>query len=73
MFERNMVVVEPCFEIMLCHANIGSCLTECGSDSGLVYDFVDNTRAVKKAKVFLCALGSGACIILPPGVLNCGS
>ena len=65
MFERNLVVVEPRFKTMLCHANINSDLTECGSDSGLVYDVVDKTRAVKRAKVFLCALGRGACLILP--------
>ena len=57
MFERNLVVVEPRFGTMLCHANINSCLTECGSDSGLVYDVVYKRRTVKRAKVFLCVLG----------------
>ena len=65
MFERNLVVLEPRFETMLCHANINSCLTECGSDNGLVYNVFDKTRAVKRAEVFLCALGCDACIILP--------
>ena len=65
MFERNLVVVEPRFETMLCHANKNSCLTECGSESGLLYNVVDKKRAVKRATVFLCALGRGGCIILP--------
>ena len=69
MLERNLVVVEPRFESVLCHANINSCITECGSDSGLVPDVVDTTRAVAKAKVFLSAralcIGRGACIVLP--------
>ena len=45
MFERNLVVVEPHFETVLCHANVNSSVTGYSSDSGLVYDVVDKARA----------------------------
>ena len=34
--EGNLVVVEPRLETVLRHANVDSCVTGCGSDSGLV-------------------------------------
>ena len=67
MLERNLVVVESRFETVLCHANVNSCVTGYGSDSGFVYDVVDKARAIKRAKVFLSAVTLivvlGACII----------
>ena len=38
--EGNLVVVEPRLKTVLCHANVDSCVTGCGSDSGLVYDVI---------------------------------
>ena len=49
--EENLVVVEPHLKTMLRHANVDSCVTGCGSDSGLVYDVIPKARAIEKAKV----------------------
>ena len=56
MLEGNLVVVEPRLETILRHANVDSCVTGCGSDSGLVYDVVGKARANERVKVFLSAV-----------------
>jgi len=42
----NLVVVEPRLETILLHANVDSCITGCGSDSGLIYNVVRKARAI---------------------------
>ena len=54
--EGNLVVVEPRFKTMLRHANVDSCVTGCGSDSGLVYDVICKARAIERAKVLFSAI-----------------
>ena len=54
--EGKLVVVEPPLETMLHHANVDSCVTGCGSDSGLVYDVIGKARAIERAKLFLSAI-----------------
>ena len=54
--EGNRVVVEPRLETMLSHANVDSCLTGCGSDSGLVYIIIGKACAIERAKVLLSAI-----------------
>ena len=54
--DGNLVVVEPRLETMLCHANVDSCITRCGSDSGLAYSVIGKARAIERAKVFLSAI-----------------
>ena len=56
MLEGNLVVVEPGLETVLRRVNVDFCVTECSSDSGLVYDVVGKARAIKRAKVFLSAI-----------------
>ena len=53
MLEGNLVVVEPCLETMLCRANVDSCVTGCGSDSGLVYDVVCHAPSRGQRSFFL--------------------
>ena len=66
--EGNLVVVEPRLETMLRHTNVDSCVTGCGSDSGLVCDIICKARAIRRAKVLLPAIAllvsRGACINL---------
>ena len=54
--EGNLMVVEPCLETMLRHANVDSYVTRCGSDSGLVYDVIGKSHAIDRAKVLLSAI-----------------
>ena len=54
--EGNLVVVEPRLKTMLRHANVDSCVTGCGSDSGLVHDVIGKARAIERAKVLLSAI-----------------
>ena len=54
--EGNLVVVEPRLETIHRHPNEDSCVTECGSDSGLVYDVISKARAIERAKVLLSAI-----------------
>ena len=51
--EGNLAVVEARLETIFRHANVGSCVTGCGSDSGLVYDVVGKASAIERVKVFL--------------------
>ena len=43
-----VVEPEPRIETILRHANVDSCVTGCGSDSGLVYDVVGKARAIDR-------------------------
>ena len=52
----NLVVVEPRLETILHHANVDSCVTGCGGDSGLIYNVVSKARSISRAKVFLSAI-----------------
>ena len=54
--EGNLVVVEPRFKTMLRHANVDSCVTGCGSDSGLVYDVIGKARAIEGQRSFFLQL-----------------
>ena len=54
--EGNLVVVEPCLKTLLRHDNVDSCITRCGSDSGLLYDVIGKARAIERAKVLLSAI-----------------
>ena len=60
----NLVVVEPRFETMFRHGNVDSCVTGCGSDSGLVYDVVCKARAIERAKVFVLYLCSNLLLLI---------
>ena len=61
--EGNLVVVEPRLETMICHASVDSCITGCGSDSGLVDDIIGKARTIERAKVFLSAIALWLLII----------
>ena len=50
------MVVEPCLKTMLRRGNVDSCVTGCGSDSGLVYDVIGKARAIEGAKALLSAI-----------------
>ena len=54
--EGNLVVVEPRLKTFLRHANVDSCITGCGSDSGLLYDIIGKAHAIERAKVLLSAI-----------------
>ena len=48
-FERELVVVSR-FEFVLCHTNVGPCVTR-GCDRCFVNDVLGQARTVKRAKV----------------------
>ena len=50
-----MVVVSR-FEFVLCHTNVGPCVTRGCCDSCFVDNVLCKTRTVKRAKVFACTV-----------------
>ena len=63
-FERELVVVESCFEFMFCHTNAGLCITRSCCESCFVDNVLGKARTVKNsqnvwtniAKSFLCLI-----------------
>ena len=53
-FERELVVVVSRFEFVLCHTNVGPCVTRGCCDSCFIDNVLGKARAVKsqRAKVF---------------------
>ena len=50
--ESDLVVVVSCFEFVLCHTNVGPCVTRGCCDSCFVNNVLGKARTVKRAKVF---------------------
>ena len=50
------MVVEPCLKTMLRRANVDSCVTGRGSDSGFVFDVIGKARTIERAKVLRSAI-----------------
>ena len=51
-FERELVVVVSCFEFVLCHTNVGPCVTRGCCDGCFVDNVLGKAHTVKRAKVF---------------------
>ena len=56
-FERELVVVVSCFEFVFCHTNVGLCITRNCYDSCFVVSVLGKAHTVKRAKVFVSAVG----------------
>ena len=55
-FERKLVVVVSHFEFVLCHTNVGPCVTRGCFDSCFVDNVLGKARTVKRAKVFAATI-----------------
>ena len=50
------MVVLSCFEFVLCHTNLGPCITRSCYDSCFIDNVLSKARTVKRVKVFVSAV-----------------